>query len=115
MATPRKGAPTAAELGIRETVTLTDRKVQAAVRKGRELEEQIGHLQEQLTAAKKVIKDAMGDAEEAFVGKRKVATYITSMRTSMSATKVKQEFPEVAAKCTLTQPVRTFKLLGDDA
>ena len=115
MASPRKSAPTAAELGLRPTVKITDRKVQAAIRQARELQEQIDELGEKLIGHKAVIKKAMGDAEEAYVGGRKVATYITTMRTSMSATKVKQEFPEIAAKCTVTTEVRTFKLLGDEA
>lgn len=112
---PKKSAPTPAELGIRETVTITDRKVQAAIRRARETQKMIAALSEKLTADKALIKAAMGDAEEAYVGQRKVATYIESIRTSMSATKVKKDYPEIAAKCTINQNVRTFILLAEDA
>jgi len=110
-----KTRASAASLGIRATCKITDRKVQAAVRSARDIKRQMKELEAKLAPHVSTIKAAMGDAEEAYVGDRKVATWIETVKTSVSTTKVKQEYPEIARKCSIDQTVRTFKLMDEDA
>jgi predicted phage-related endonuclease len=94
----------------RKAVAIKDRSVQAAIRELREIGKARAELDERRKALELKVKHAMADAEEATVGGVKVATYVTSIRSSLSATLVKKAYPEVAAECTVMTEVRTFKI-----
>lgn len=112
---PRKTvAQTAADTpGTIPTVAIRDRKVQAAIREGRALEDQIAALKAQLDDKKDLIKALMGDAEIGTVGGVAVVSYRQSVVWSLDQSKLKAEHPEIAQKCLVSKGRRTFKFLGE--
>jgi len=93
------------------TVAL-DRGAAAALRRLRLLEETKASIVEKIKAEEVRIKQFMGDAEEATVKGVRVATWKTALRTSLSQTLIKKEYPEVAAACMVETEVRTFKIVA---
>lgn len=104
----------------RKTTKLTDRRAQAAIRDLRKIRAELALLAERAKERERTIKAAMGDAEEAYVGAIKVATYTTAIRQSISQTHLKkraQDDPAVRAlldECTVLSEVRTFKLVDPE-
>jgi len=90
-----------------------DRSAASALRRRRALAAQVAILTDKIKVEDAKLKAFMGDAEEATVKGVKVATWKTTIRTSLSQTLVKKGYPEVAAECTVQTEVRTFKILDD--
>lgn len=108
----RKAAPTTAGPIQVQAVPL-DRSAAAAYRALKEVEAQIKALQERRDGYVGKIKACLGEAEEGTYKGAKVVTWKTSLRSSLSATLVKEKDPALAQACTKVQYVRTFKLVDE--
>jgi len=109
---PRTRAATtpAVAPGAPEPMAIKDRKVQAAVRELREINDRKIADAARTKVLELVVKQALGDHEEGTIGGAKVVTWKTTIRTSLSATLIKKAYPEIARECTVDSVVRTFKL-----
>lgn len=101
--------------GAPEPMAIKDRKVQAAIRELRELEERKKADAARGKVLELLVKQYLGAAEEGTIGGVRVVTWKETIRTTLSATLVKKAYPEIARECTVDSLVRTFKLLAPEA
>lgn len=85
-----------------------DRSASAAYRIVADIDEQIAALKVKRDLQVAKIKAFLGSNEEGTYKGVKVVTWKRSLRSTLSATLVKEKDPELAQACTVTQEVRTF-------